>query len=574
MEKSSAINYWRLWVEHSGEDGTLAGALADMEGREDRIEEHFGRELEFGTGGIRELMGIGRSRLNVYTISGVTQGYACYLNSKKGRSISASVAIAYDSRLNSKLFAETSAGVLAANGIQIFIFDRLMPTPVLSYAVRRMGCLGGIVITASHNSFEYNGYKIYGEDGVQLTSGETRKVMAQIKKTDLFKDVRTVPFTTGLALGKISYIPESVIFDYMSAVSAKSICQDVTGREEPIVYTPLNGTGGEIVPRLLREQGFTSVHLVGEQENPDGNFPTCPYPNPEKKEVFHLGIRLAGKTGSGLVIANDPDCDRAAAAVRRGEKCEVMGGNEMGVLLFDYVCRLKQELGRMPQKPVAFKSVVTTDMAKAVGREYGVEVREVLTGFKYIGEQLGILEQKGEISRYVFGFEESCGYLSGDYVRDKDGANAALLICEMYAYYKRKNQTLWDRMEELYERHGFWVNCTRSYALESRTGKRNAEQVMKRIRKASFEDLAGDTVVSINDFKESLTRFADKRKEEILLPKTDMIKLLLESGSSVTIRPSGTEPKLKLYISAAGKERAETMEKAERMEMAVKGLFS
>ena len=425
-----------LWLEKAAGHPALHEELEAIRGDDAAIEDRFYRELEFGTGGLRGVLGAGTNRMNVFTVGKATQGYANYL---KAHFAAPSVAIAYDSRINSRLFAETAAGVFAANGIRVYIYPRLMPTPSLSFAVRDLRCDGGVVVTASHNPAKYNGYKVYGADGCQITTEAAAAIQSEIDRVDPFADVCALDFAEGLTSGIIAYIGEDTVERYLAAVSTASLLPESFSRSASIVYTPLNGTGISCVPRCLRAHGFTNITIPPEQAEPDGAFPTCPYPNPEIREALSVGLRLAEETGSELLLATDPDCDRCGVAVPdKAGGYRLLTGNEIGVLLLDYLCRQRLQNGAMPENPVAVTTIVSTDMADAVARKYGVELRRTLTGFKFIGEQIGLLEREGHPERFVFGFEESYGYLSGTHVRDKDGVNAVLLVCEAADWYTLK----------------------------------------------------------------------------------------------------------------------------------------
>ena len=408
---------WKTWKECTLEDEEIQEELSAMADKEEEISDSFYRELEFGTGGLRGVLGAGTNRMNVYTVAKATQGYADYL---KKRQEMPSVAIAYDSRIKSDRFAQTAAEVFAANGIRVYLYRELMPTPSLSYAVRCLGCSGGIVITASHNPAKYNGYKVYGADGGQITSEAASQILEEISKLDIFSDIKKLSFEEGIKREIITYIEDSVIDAYIQQVSAQALCKDEIDKSVSIVYTPLNGAGLKCVLRVLKENGFTNISVVKEQEYPDGNFPTCPYPNPEIREAMELGIQYAKAQNSDLLLATDPDCDRVGIAVRKDGGYQLLNGNQVGILLLNYICKRRLELRKMPENPIIVKTIVTTDITKKIAKHYGVKVIEVLTGFKYIGEQIGLLEEKGEESRYIFGFEESYGYLSGGFVRDKD----------------------------------------------------------------------------------------------------------------------------------------------------------
>jgi len=553
---------WNEWNRQNLEDEDLSRALYAMRGNEKEIEDCFYRELEFGTGGLRGVIGVGTNRMNIYTVAKATQGYSDYLNRNFQEP---SVAIGYDSRIKSDLFAKVAAGVFVANGIKVYIYPELMPTPALSFAVRHLHCSGGIVITASHNPAKYNGYKVYGADGCQVTTAAAKEILSEIEVVDIFDGVKKIKFEDGVRQGLISYIAEDTVNVYIEAVSAQSLCGDEEiDKSVSIVYTPLNGAGLKCVTRCLKENGFTNISIVAEQKYPDGNFPTCPYPNPEIREALELGLRDAKRLNSDLLLATDPDCDRVGIAVKSGEEYVLLSGNEVGMLLLDYICKRRIALGRMPQNPILVKTIVTIDMAKQIARDYNVQVIEVLTGFKFIGEQIGILEQKGEEDRYILGFEESYGYLTGSYVRDKDAVDGSLLICEMFAYYKDQNRSLFDVLNALYEKYGYCLNTLHSYEFEGAEGLRKMQNIMVRFRQECPVSWVGRKIVSVSDYKESIIKYKDGHQEKTMLPASDVLKYELEGNLSVVVRPSGTEPKLKMYfsVSAESEEAAARLEKA------------
>ena len=539
------ISLYKRWMEHVT-DAELREELAALAGQEEEIAERFYRELEFGTGGLRGVLGAGSNRMNLYTVGKASQGYANYL---KARFPAPSVAISYDSRIHSDLFARHAAAVFAANGIAVHLYPRLMPTPALSFAVRDLRCSGGVMITASHNPAQYNGYKVYGSDGCQITTEAAAAIQREIDLVDCFDDVTAVDYDDLCRAGRIAPIGEDTVERYLAAVDGCSLLPEGVDKDFSIVYTPLNGAGISCVPRCLRQHGFTRFVIPPEQGTPDGRFPTCPYPNPEIREALEVGLRTARETGSELLLATDPDCDRVGVAVREGEDYTLLNGNETGVLLFDFVCRMRRERGTMPQQPVAVKTIVTTPMAEAVARDYGVELINVLTGFKYIGEKIGQLEQKGGEGRYIFGFEESYGYLSGSYVRDKDGVNASLLICEMFAWYRGRGMSLVDGLRELQRRCGVYQTKLLTYAFEGAAGFAEMERRMNALRAAPPAEICGETVTGCLDYD----------REGTGLPRSNVLRFLLEQGEAV-IRPSGTEPKLKVYLTYWG-ENGDTMEK-------------
>lgn len=536
----------------------LREELEAIAGDAEAVSDRFYRDLAFGTGGLRGVIGAGTNRMNIYTVAKATQGYADYLLEKAEGAGAPSVAIAYDSRIKSEEFARTAAEVFAANGICVHIYPELMPTPALSFAIRQLGCDGGVVITASHNPAKYNGYKVYGPDGCQITTETAKAIQSRIGALDLFEDVKRTEFDQAMAEGKIRWIGGEVADAYIDAVSTQRFCRDgEIDKNVSITYTPLNGAGLMCVLRTLKKNGFSNIHVVPEQEKPDGSFPTCPYPNPEIREAMELGIRYAKENSSDLLLATDPDCDRVGIAVKdeNGEYV-LLTGNEVGLLLFEYICRRRIAAGQMPDRPLLMKTIVTIDHVKKIADHYGVQVVDVLTGFKFIGEQIGLLEKKGELDRYIFGFEESYGYLSGTFVRDKDGVNAALLICEMFAYYKTQGKGLLEVLNDLYDRYGYCLNTQHSCQFEGAAGFERMQEIMDQLRTHPPVQEAGRKVVSVEDYKTQEKHFADGRIEAIQgLPQSNVLKFWLEGGCSFVVRPSGTEPKLKLYFSVSGESR-------------------
>ncbi len=543
--------YW-FWLEKTAQDTKLFEELRTIQGDEAAIEDRFYRELEFGTGGLRGVLGAGTNRMNVYTVAKATQGYSNYLNQNFERP---SVAIGYDSRINSDLFARTAAEVFAANGIQVWIYPKLMPTPALSFAVRELGCSGGIVITASHNPAKYNGYKVYGRDGCQITTKAAGAIQKEIDRIDPFLDVKLEGFEAKQKDGQIVYIGENVVDSYLKAVGTTSVLPEDVARDVSIVYTPLNGAGISCVPRCLREHGFTNIIIPSEQKEPDGNFPTCSYPNPEEREALAVGLDWAMRSGSDLLLATDPDCDRVGAAVKHGDGYTLINGNEMGVLLLDFICKIRRAKGTMPHVPVAVKTIVTTPMAASVAARYGVELIDVLTGFKFIGEQIGLLEQKGQAERYIFGFEESYGYLSGSFVRDKDAVNASLIICEMFAYYKSQGKSLVDVLSGLYEAHGFFESRLLTFVFEGPTGFARMQVLIDSLRECPPQEIAGHAV----------ERIVDYQNDDTGLPRSNVVRFFLEGGLEIVVRPSGTEPKLKVYLTITGKSKEQCAQQAEQV---------
>ena len=554
---------YELWLDKAVADPDLKVELesvsADEEGKNDR----FYRDLEFGTGGLRGVIGAGTNRMNVYTVKKATQGLAEYILEN---GVEKSVAIAYDSRNKSSYFAKSAAEVLAANGIKVHIYKELMPTPMLSWAVRKLKCGAGIVVTASHNPAKYNGYKVYGSDGCQLTLEAADIVLSKINNIDIFGGVKSVDFDKAVADGSVSYIEDSVIDEYIAKVREQSLHSDLVPTSNlKVVYTPLNGTGNKPVRRILKEIGVKDVVVVPEQENPDGNFPTCPFPNPEIREALQCGLNLCEKEKPDLLLATDPDCDRVGIAVPDGDHYELFTGNETGALLLEYVCKERIALGKMPKNPVAVKTIVTSDITKAICAKYGVELREVLTGFKFIGEQIGLLEKDGEEERYIFGFEESYGYLAGGYVRDKDAVVASMLICEMAAYYRTKGITLIEARRKMYEEYGVYFNKLGNFTCEGASGMERMKEIMAGLRKNAPKTIGGLDVLAVTDYTASVKTMADGSTSAVTLPKSDVITYNLADDASVIIRPSGTEPKIKVYYTTKGADKSAAVALQEKL---------
>ena len=546
---------FELWSEKAVADPDLKAELSKMD--EDAKNDAFYRDLEFGTAGLRGVIGAGTNRMNVYTVKKATQGLAEYILDNSN--IEKSVAIAYDSRIKADYFSKSAAEVLAANGIKVWIYKELMPTPMLSFAVRYLKCGAGINVTASHNPAKYNGYKVYGADGCQMTNEAANAVLAKINNIDIFEGIKSVDFDKAVDDGMIKYIEDEVIDAYLAKVKEQALHLDLVEKSGlKVVYSPLNGTGNKPVRRILKEIGIKDVVVVPEQENPDGNFPTCPYPNPEIREALALGLKLCDKEKPDLMLATDPDCDRVGIAVPDGKgDYALFSGNETGALLLEYICKERTALGKMPKNPVAVKTIVTTDLTKAISAKYGVELREVLTGFKYIGEQIGLLEAAGEEERYIFGFEESYGYLAGGYVRDKDAVVASMLICEMAAYYRTKGISMIQARENLYKEYGVYVNKVENFTCEGASGMERMKEIMANLRTNTPKAVAGMAVTAVADYKASTIVAADGTVTEIKLPKSDVVTLTLTDGASIVVRPSGTEPKVKAYYTTVGKTREE-----------------
>ena len=538
---------YQLWLK-SIVDEEIVKELKDMAEDPEHIIDAFYKNLSFGTGGLRGIIGAGTNRMNIYTVRKASQGIANYIK-KKYPEQERKIAISYDSRIKSDAFARTAAEVYAANGIQVEIYSQLMPTPCLSYAVRELECAAGVMITASHNPAKYNGYKVYDADGCQITTETAKLILFEMEQVDLFTDVKQMDFEEAVEAGLVSYISEEISTRYIEQVKSQTMISSDkhVNRNIKIVYSPLNGTGLKPVLRTLKESGYINIEVVKEQEEPDGHFPTCPYPNPEVKEAMALGLQYAEKQNAEIFLATDPDCDRVGIAVKDSEgKYILLSGNETGVLLLDYICLCRVANGTMPTDAVMVKSIVTTELAERIAEHYGVKTINVLTGFKYIGEYIGTLEKAGNKDSFIFAFEESCGYLSGSYVREKDAVNGAFLICEMAAFYKNRGITLMDRLNELYQIYGFQLNSLHTFTFEGIAGYEKMQRIMRKYR-VNVHAIGEKEVIQCLDYANGLEG----------LPKSDVLKFVLEDGCSVVIRPSGTEPKLKLYISVRAKSKEE-----------------
>ena len=530
---------YELWLSRV-KDEELLDQLKKMDDKE--IEDSFYKDLSFGTGGLRGTIGAGSNRMNIYTVRKASQGLANYLNKTHEHP---SVVIGFDSRIKSDVFSKCAAKVFSDNGIKVYLWDRLLPVPTVSFGVRYLKASAGVMITASHNPSKYNGYKVYGEDGCQITTKAAEEILTEIEKVDIFDGVVIKDSNN------ISMVPEECFDKFLSNVKSQSVLfNEEINKDVKIVYSPLNGTGREPVLRVLKESGFTNVEVVKEQEYPDGNFPTCPYPNPEIKEAMVLGMEYAKKEKADLLIATDPDCDRVGIAVRNKDNDYVLlSGNETGILLLDYICAQRIKHHKMPKEPVVVKTIVSTDLADSVCRHYDVSVRNVLTGFKFIGEQIGLLEKDNSADSYIFGFEESYGYLTGSYVRDKDGVDGAFMICEMFAYYKTQGISLLDKLDELYRTYGYQINSLESYEFDGSSGFKKMQDIMANFRINPLVAINGIKVEKCLDYLQGLDD----------LPKSDVLKYYLEDKSSVVIRPSGTEPKLKTYVSTLRKTKDESI---------------
>lgn len=545
------MNKYLEWVNSPFLSEKEKEELASIKDDEKEIIERFYRDLEFGTGGLRGVMALGTNRMNRFIIAKATQGLANYLLSKYEKP---SVAIGHDSRNNSDSFSKVAAGVLAANGVKVYIYPELMPTPALSFAVRHLNCSAGIVVTASHNPKQYNGYKVYGDDGCQCTIEAADAIYAQIQKIDVFKDVKYGDFDTLVKSNDIIIIGNDVFEAYMTSTLKQSIYKE--DKILKAVYTPLYGAGRKCVTTALARDGF-DVHVVKEQENPNGDFPTCPYPNPEIHEALKLGIEQLLNEKADILIATDPDSDRIGVVVNQNGEARILSGNEVGLLLFDTIYHARKDSLKKPG--VLVKTIVSTDMANVMAKDWGVEVKEVLTGFKYIGEQILFLEQKNEKERYLLGFEESCGYLTNTDVRDKDAVNASLLVMEMANHLKHEGITLVDRLNQLYTKYGAFKTALLTYEFQGVEGAQKIKDIMKAFRGTSINGVIPG-IDHVGDYLTGEIKYADK-VEPTNLPKSDVVKFFLKEAETITIRPSGTEPKLKAYIFAKNEESLEVLKK-------------
>ena len=555
---------YQRWLSAELEDPALKQELLGIQGQDEQIKDRFAVSLKFGTAGLRGVLGAGSNRMNIYVVRQATQGLANWVKTQGGKQL---VAISYDSRINSDVFAKTAACVLAANGIHVRIYDALMPVPALSFATRYYGANAGIMVTASHNPAKYNGYKAYGPDGCQMTDDAAAIVYAEIQKTDILTGAKMMSFEEGLAQGLIQYVEDSCKEALYDAIKSRSVrpglCKSAGLK---LVYSPLNGSGLVPVLRVLGDIGISDITVVPEQREPDGNFPTCPYPNPEIFEALRLGLELAKKENADLMLATDPDADRVGIAIRcPDDSYELVSGNEVGVLLLDYICQGRLENGTMPKNPVAVKSIVSTPLADAVASHYGVEMRSVLTGFKWIGDQIATLEAAGEVERFLFGFEESYGYLAGPYVRDKDAIIGSMLICEMAAYYRSIGSSIKQRLEELYAQYGRYLNQVDSFEFPGLSGMDKMAGIMNTLRTNPPAEIGGYKVTKVTDYE---------KPEQTGLPAANVLIYALEGGATVVVRPSGTEPKIKTYFTTLGKDLAEAKAQKDTLAQALKPLLA
>ena len=556
------------WIENV-QDADLAAELADMQAKADAgddaaMTDAFFQNLSFGTAGLRGVLGAGTNRMNIYTVGRATQGFADYLIANFDNP---SVAIARDSRNNGELFVRTTAAIMAANGVTAYVYPRISPVPTLSWAVRDLGCSGGICMTASHNPAPYNGYKAYGPDGCQMTDDAAAIVYDEIQKTDVLTGAKYISFAEGVEQGLIRFVGDDCKNALYAAIEARQVrpglCKTAGLK---LVYSPLNGSGLVPVTHVLNDMGITDITIVPEQEYPNGYFTTCSYPNPEIFDALKLGLDLATKTGADLMLATDPDADRVGIAMKCPDgSYELVSGNEMGALLLDYICAGRIEKGTMPKDPVAVKSIVSTPLADAIAAHYGVEMRSVLTGFKWIGDQIANLEAAGEVDRFIFGFEESYGYLAGPYVRDKDAVIGSMLICEMAAYYRSIGSSIKQRLEEIYKEYGRYLNKVDSFEFPGLTGMEKMASIMQKLRDEPLTELAGHKVVKVTDYK---------KPEETGLPAANVLIYALDNGATVVVRPSGTEPKIKTYFTTLGKDLAEAQAQKDALAAAIEPILA
>ena len=564
---------YSLWLNNTKDEKEIYDELVSVEGKDDEILDRFYKNLEFGTGGLRGVIGAGTNRMNVFTVNQATQGLADYLNAEFD---SPSVAIAHDSRINSDVFAKGAAEVLAGNGIKVYFYPELVPTPMLSFAVRHFLCSSGIVITASHNPSQYNGFKCYDPHGYQMTDEGAAKTYGYIQKVDMFTGVKKLAFDEGIKNGMIEYIGNDVYEEFYKAVLGECINPEVSKKSDlKIIYTPLNGTGNKPVRTVLSRMGFKDVTVVPSQENPDGHFPTCPYPNPEIRQAFEEAIKLAEEIGGDLLLATDPDCDRVGIAVNDGGEYKLMTGNEVGVMLSQYLLSCRKEQGTLPKDPAIIKTIVTTNLIEKVAKEYNCKIYNLLTGFKYIGELVTELESNGEADNFVLGMEESYGYLTGIHARDKDAVNGASLVCEMAAYYKEKEgKNLYRVMQDIYKKYGMYLNTLLNFAFAGAEGMDKMKNIMSSLRANPPKEIAGLEVTKVSDYLTgTATDTATGAQEKITLPKSNVLAFSLPDGNSAIIRPSGTEPKIKVYVTAVGKDREDAQRLTDEISKCMKGFI-
>ncbi len=557
------MDNYKRWMQADLEDTALSAELESIAGNEDEIKDRFAVALKFGTAGLRGVLGAGTNRMNIYTVGQASQGLASYVNSvtENGK-----IAIAYDSRIKSDVFARTAAAIFAANGIKVYLYKELQPTPMLSFAVRRLCCDAGVVITASHNPAKYNGYKAYGPDGSQLGPEAADFVLSIMQSVDIFSGVKTTDFDKAVEDGIIEYIGEDIINEYLDNVEAQRVEPNADLSDLRVIYTPLNGAGNKPVRAILERLGITNVMVVPEQEKPDGNFPTAPYPNPEIRQAFECALKLTETYPADILLATDPDSDRVGIAVNVGGEYELFSGNDVGALLLNYILERRTANGTLPKNPLAVKTIVSTELCQKIADDYGCTLVNVLTGFKFIGEQITILAEKEEQNRYILGFEESYGYLAGSYARDKDAVVASMLICEMTAYYKTQGKTLADVLGGIYEKYGYFYTQQKSFTCEGQSGMEKIKNIMLSLRANPPKELNNSRVTKINDYGDSQSiNTLTNEKTVLTLPKSNVLCYFLEDGSSFIVRPSGTEPKIKLYICAVGSTANEAEDKKQSL---------
>lgn len=553
------------WLEKAVADPDLKAELESIKGNDDEILDRFYKSLEFGTAGLRGVIGAGTNRMNVYTVGRATQGLADYLNANFENP---SIAIGYDSRIKSEYFSKEAAKVLAANGVKVYIYDELEPTPCLSFAIRKFHTSSGIILTASHNPGKYNGYKCYDRRGYQMTDEAAEETYNYIQKVDYFTGIKSMDFDKALESGMIEYIGEDVIEEFLDEVQKQcinpEICQNAGLK---VIYTPLNGTGNKPVRKILDRIGIKDVYVVPEQEMPDGNFPTCPYPNPEIEQVFECGLKMADEIKPDILLATDPDCDRVGIAVPdKDGKLVLMSGNEVGAMLLNYILSQKKAKGTLSDTAIAVKSFVSTDLAEEIAKKYGCAFKNLLTGFKYIGELITNLEEEGRANDFVMGFEESYGYLAGTHARDKDAVVGSMMICEMASYYKMQGKSLVEVMDDIYSEFGYYCNIVKSYEFEGAAGMEKMAQIMNSLRENPPTEFAGTPVTYIGDYMTSTAKYLDMgREEKIDLPKSNVLAYKTADGNGVIVRPSGTEPKIKTYITAIGKTKETAQQTADKL---------
>lgn len=553
------------WLEKAVADPDLTAELESIKGNDDEILDRFYKSLEFGTAGLRGVIGAGTNRMNVYTVGRATQGLADYLNANFENP---SIAIGYDSRIKSEYFSKEAAKVLAANGVKVYIYDELEPTPCLSFAIRKFHTSSGIILTASHNPGKYNGYKCYDRRGYQMTDEAAEETYNYIQKVDYFTGIKSMDFDKALESGMIEYIGEDVIEEFLDEVQKQCINPEICKNAGlKVIYTPLNGTGNKPVRKILDRIGIKDVYVVPEQELPDGNFPTCPYPNPEIEQVFECGLKMADEIKPDILLATDPDCDRVGIAVPdKDGKLVLMSGNEVGAMLLNYILSQKKEKGTLSDTAIAVKSFVSTDLAEEIAKKYGCVFKNLLTGFKYIGELITNLEEEGRADDFVMGFEESYGYLAGTHARDKDAVVGSMMICEMASYYKMQGKSLVEVMDDIYSEFGYYCNIVKSYEFEGAAGMEKMAQIMNSLRENPPTEFAGTPVTYIGDYMTSTAKYLDTgREEKIDLPKSNVLAYKTADGSGVIVRPSGTEPKIKTYITAIGKTKETAQQTADKL---------